>query len=45
MEDLLGLCKKQMDAMVDFNFSTHKSETASKFYWRLNSDTNVESLK
>ena len=45
MEDLLGLCKKQMDAMVDFNFSTQKSETSSKFYWRLNSDTNVENLK
>ena len=31
MEDLLGLCKKQMDDMVNFNFSTHKWETASKF--------------
>ena len=30
MEDLLGLCKKQMDDMVNFNFSTHKWETASK---------------
>ena len=45
MEDLLRLCKKQMDDMVDFNFSTQKWETASKFCWRLNTDTNAESLK